>query len=1053
MPNISSAATALFAEVIELPEEEWDAFLMDANPGSDGADVRELVLAWLQEDAEAREIAESPLTETLGRIGDYQLESEIARGGMGVIYRARQVSLDRPVALKMIRESVLASADDIARFQAEAEAAANLSHPNLVPIHEVGLESGQHFFSMKLIEGGTLADPPQQLLEDHRAIAKCIATAARALQFAHQNGVLHRDLKPGNILLDEAGEPHITDFGLAKKLDATDGLTLSGQIVGTPAYMSPEQARGEKLTTASDVYSLGAILYFLLTSHEPFAGTNLIETLQLVAEEAPKPPRKINPSIPRDLETIVLTCLGKAPGDRYHSAEELERDLENWLSGEVISARPHTTTERIFKWARRKPALAALFVVSAMLGLALMVGGPLVAWREHQLSAEVARSAKDLRRELYFSEMNRAAQAWNEVAGLQHVEDLLENWRGEEAADLRGWEWQFLRNQCDRTLVSGRVLQEKLQGFRALDWSPDGAMFVAASEQGSALALYDSETGDFLRQLLLPPPPLEGVWQAKFSPDGLRVAARRQNSRFAVVHSLEDDEMNRFPTPDHLVADLDWSPNGQLLLVLGNAGTLQFFDVVSKKLVENNQIDRRIQDVSWESNGSRIAGVSRSREIFSWQRGRFSERIHVNPGRRTQSTAYPKIDRSNDGNWLAIAGVDQSIEIWNVNERALFREIPISGRVCFRLSPDSQSIAIGSGKAILTYSLETGQLEESFQGHADSVIDLSWSPDSSVLLSFSQDQSLRAWNRKTKTQSSRELGYLVGSQQNGPLFATSMHGYVRVWDASDVENGNLEIGLKGASIASMVDWSHDGKELLVTYRNPYEQNVPAIRIHSAASGDLLRQRQRQVSDIYPTHQLYARFSADGRYVASKRLQVGMPFQVWDHALEELIFEKFIPGHVTFDWSIDGRELFVRSEFKLTRISIPAGAIKEVAMEAGTVRDLAMHPAGRILAAAVDDRIELVDAATMEKTGGLNSFSGLVHYVRWSPDGRRLACAGHENAIQLVDAETWKQVCVLRLPGPVQINAIEWGDNGRQLLVGDTQGRIHFLNGGIRKNES
>jgi hypothetical protein len=297
-------------------------------------------------------------------VGDYELLEEIARGGMGVVYRARQLSLNRLVALKMILAGGLASAQDVQRFQREAEAAANLDHPNIVPIYEVGEHEGQHYFSMKLIEGSSLARRAASFGRDPKAAATLLAKVARAVHAAHQHGILHRDLKPGNILLDEAGEPFVVDFGVAKHIEGASLQTRTGVIVGTPSYMAPEQARSEKgLTTAVDVYSLGAILYELLTGRPPFRAESALDTILQVLERDPPRPRSLNRHIDRDLETICLKCLEKDPQSRYQSALALADDLERWLTGHTIQARSSGRATRALKWAKRNPAQAALALV------------------------------------------------------------------------------------------------------------------------------------------------------------------------------------------------------------------------------------------------------------------------------------------------------------------------------------------------------------------------------------------------------------------------------------------------------------------------------------------------------------------------------------------------------------------------------------------------------------------------------------------------------------------------------------------------------------------
>src|SRR5437870_3284543 len=306
--------------------------------------------------------------------GDYELLEEIGRGGQGVVYRARQKSLNRIVALKVIGLAHWATEAHVKRFRMEAEAAAYLDDPRIVPIYEIGERDGACYFSMKFIEGGQLDKIIGSELMPGRKAAELMAKLARTLHHAHQNGVLHRDVKPGNILLDAKGEPHLTDFGLARLVETESTVTRTLEILGTPSYMAPEQAAGNKaqLTSATDVYGLGAVFYQLLTGHPPFAGGTTYQTVRMVLETEPRQPRLYNPKVDRDLATICLKCLEKDQERRYSSALALAEDLERWLKHEPIQARRTGLFTRGRKWLRRNPtsalAAASLTVLAAVVG-------------------------------------------------------------------------------------------------------------------------------------------------------------------------------------------------------------------------------------------------------------------------------------------------------------------------------------------------------------------------------------------------------------------------------------------------------------------------------------------------------------------------------------------------------------------------------------------------------------------------------------------------------------------------------------------------------------
>jgi serine/threonine-protein kinase len=306
----------------------------------------------------------------------YVIIRELGRGGMGVVYLARQTKLNRPVALKMILAGGHAGAADLARFQTEAEAIARLRHPNIVQVYEVGEHEGKPYFSLEFCGGGSLEKKLGSTPLPPKKAASLVETLARAMQAAHEEKVIHRDLKPANVLLAEDGTPKITDFGLAKKLDEA-GQTRSGAILGTPSYMAPEQAGGKSgaIGPFADVYALGAILYECLTGRPPFKAATAMDTIMQVVSDEPVPPSRLQSKTPRDLETICLKCLHKEPTQRYASAVELADDLRRFQTGEPVKARPTGRAERALKWAKRRPALAALTGVCIAAALALLIGG------------------------------------------------------------------------------------------------------------------------------------------------------------------------------------------------------------------------------------------------------------------------------------------------------------------------------------------------------------------------------------------------------------------------------------------------------------------------------------------------------------------------------------------------------------------------------------------------------------------------------------------------------------------------------------------------------
>jgi tetratricopeptide (TPR) repeat protein/predicted Ser/Thr protein kinase len=422
------------------------------------------------------------------RFGDYDLLAEAGRGGMGVVFRARQRQLNRIVALKMIVAGRLADDAHIRRFYAEARAAARLHHPGIVPVYEVGEHDGQHFLSMAFVEGSDLGALVSRGALPVVQAAKLIKEAAEAVQYTHERGIIHRDLKPQNILVDGTGRPQITDFGLAKDVRADGMTTATGTVLGTPSYMAPEQAEGAtaEIGPAADVYSLGATLYHLLTGQPAFHSTKPIETLQHLLDREPTLPRCLNPAIPKDLETICLTCLRKDPQRRYHSASALAEDLHRWLNREPICARPVTRRRKFWLWCRRRPATVLLLVLL----MAAIVGPALISHMRVTQTIDPAPQELALVQWAEAHELGKQGK-WDEVARLmQKAIPLL-------SRDLR--KWQELKNvqlflgEFDQAHA---ICDEMLRRFG--DTADPKTAHVLA---GACLALPDREVGPEVQRL------------------------------------------------------------------------------------------------------------------------------------------------------------------------------------------------------------------------------------------------------------------------------------------------------------------------------------------------------------------------------------------------------------------------------------------------------------------------------------------------------------------------------------------------------------------------
>ena len=414
--------------------------------------------------------------------GDYELLEEVARGGMGVVYKARQMSLNRVVAVKMILGGRLAGVKAVDRFHAEAQMAASLRHPNIVAIHEIGEHEGQHYFSMDLVEGKNLAELVRDNPLPAARAARYVEATAQAIHYAHERGILHRDLKPSNVLVDEFDQPRITDFGLAKSLGGDTELTRTGQIVGTPSFIPPEQAsaKGGKPGPGSDVYSLGALLYLLLTGRPPFAADTLEATLTQVLSAEPPAPRLLNPTVPPDLETICLKCLEKEPPRRYATARDLAEELGRFLRGEPILARPVSQPERFWRWCRRNPTVAGLAAAVAALLVTVAAGSLMAAVRIAKARSQAeAREAESRERSVRLSVASgiRAREEGDWAGSLLWFTEALRQDRSNPAAEeMHRFRIGAALDPYPRLIQMWSSDQPLTQGV----FSPDGRWVVTA---------------------------------------------------------------------------------------------------------------------------------------------------------------------------------------------------------------------------------------------------------------------------------------------------------------------------------------------------------------------------------------------------------------------------------------------------------------------------------------------------------------------------------------------------------------------------------------------
>lgn len=847
-------------------------------------------------------------------IHGYEIVRELGRGGMGVVYLARQLNVGRLVALKMIL-GFKAGPEEQARFRAEVEAIGRLQHPNLITIYEVGEHAGRAYYSMEYIEGTSLKDQIGATPQPARPAAEMVETLARAMEAVHRHGIIHRDLKPANILLSKDGVPKITDFGLAKRLNSTD-LTATGAILGTPSYMAPEQATGQvkEISPATDVYALGAILYEMLTGRPPFHADNPWDTIVQVGSEEPVPPRRLQPKVPVELETICLKCLSKRPSQRYASAQALADDLRRWLAGEPIVARPIGPLGRAVKWAHRRPAAAALLVVSSAALLTVVVGALIYNARLRSALDDVQAHAEESRRglvRLCVAHGNRLLEEDDAFAALVWFTEALRLDEGKP--EMEG----VHRIRIAATLrYSPRLVQQWAHEgpVRQAVFSRDGRRVLTTSDDHTA-RVWDAATGE----PVTPPLVHQGaVVDGNFSPDGRMVLTASEDGTARLWSAETGKAILVLTGHGKPLTSCAFRPDGQRAVTTGEDGTARIWDLTKGQ--ETWPPLRHQATVEWAEfspDGKRVVTASDDHTARIWEADKGQA---VSPPLRHQAPVYVASFHP-DGTRVVTASADHTAQVWKVPAGeallpAVRHQRPVHHA---RFSPDGRLLITGSDDhTAMVCDAETGRPLLPALRQPSGVNWLGCSADSRLIATANDNNAARVWsaiNGEPLSPMLRHNGAVNAAEfsPDGRLLVTAGNdGLARVWDLSAAQRPAMPDALPSPlppEAAKAVRWtSRDGTRLLTVERGSTAQ-VREAATHQAIGLPLQHGDAVTFADFGPENRLVITGSGDDTA------------RIWDAATGAPLTPPLSHnGTVTFAAiSPDGRLAVTASTDRLARI--------------------------------------------------------------------------------------------------------------------------------------